>query len=120
MGVILNSALVIPIPARLICRRTFATCVPVDYAGRALDYDAVRADDATDRGFWLRGLAEVGRIQPGENVLDLGAGTGRFASLLHGSNPVLALDSSREMLAIARSKAPFACGRAHGHQLPLR
>ena len=94
--------------------------MPVDYARRALDYDAVRADDATDRGFWLRGLVEVGRIQPGERVLDLGAGTGRFASLLHASNPVVALDSSREMLAIAHAKAPFACVRADGHRLPLR
>src|SRR2546430_11845594 len=60
------------------------------------------------------------RIQSGENVLDLGAGTGRFASTLHGWNAVRALDSSREMLAIAHTKAPFACVRADGHQLPLR
>src|SRR6266567_2141000 len=61
-----------------------------------------------------------GRIQPGERVLDLGAGTGRFASLLHASNPIVALDSSREMLAIAHATAPFACVRADGHRLPLR
>ncbi len=94
--------------------------MPVDYARRAPDYDAVRADDATDRGFWLRGLVEVGKIQPGERVLDLGAGTGRFAFLLHASNPVVALDPSREMLAIAHGKAPFACVQADGHRLPLR
>src|SRR5207244_9930203 len=63
---------------------------------------------------------EVGKIRPGERVLDLGAGTGRFAFLLHASNPVVALDSSREMLSIAHAKAPFACVRADGHRLPLR
>jgi len=94
--------------------------VPVDYSRRAPDYDSIRADDATDRGFWLRGLVELGKIRPGERVLDLGAGTGRFAFLLHDSNPVIALDSSREMLAIAHAKAPFACVRADGHRLPLR
>jgi len=94
--------------------------VPVDYSRRASDYDAVRADDATDRAFWLRGLVEVGKILPGERVLDLGAGTGRFAFLLHASNPVIALDPSREMLSIAHAKAPFACVRADGHRLPLR
>ena len=94
--------------------------MPVDYSRRSSDYDAIRADDATDRAFWLRGLVEVGRIRPGERVLDLGAGTGRFAFLLHASNPVIALDPSREMLSIAHAKAPFACVRADGHRLPLR
>ena len=94
--------------------------MPVDYSRRAPDYDEVRADDATDRGFWLRGLVDVGKIQPGERVLDLGAGTGRFASLLHTTNCVIALDPSREMLTIARAKAPFACVRGDGHRLPLR
>ena len=92
----------------------------VDYSRRAPDYDALRADEVLDRAFWLRGLVEVGKIRPGERVLDLGAGTGRFAFLLHPSNLVVALDSSREMLAIAHAKAPFACVRADGHRLPLR
>jgi SAM-dependent methyltransferase len=94
--------------------------VAVDYSRRAPDYDDVRADDATDRGFWLRGLVEVGKIQPRERVLDLGAGTGRFAFLLHTTNRVVALDPSREMLKVASSKAPFACIRGDGHRLPVR
>jgi ubiquinone/menaquinone biosynthesis C-methylase UbiE len=94
--------------------------VAVDYSRRARDYDDVRADEATDRRFWLRGLVEVGKIQPRERVLDLGAGTGRFAVLLHPTNRVVALDPSREMIAVARSKGPFACIRGDGHHLPLR
>lgn len=92
----------------------------VDYSRRATDYDDVRADDATDRGFWLRGLVEIGKIRPGERVLDLGAGTGRFAFLLHPTNPVVALDSSLEMLAVAHTKGPFPCVRGDAHRLPLR
>ena len=94
--------------------------MPVDYSGRAREYDAVRADEATDRNFWLRGLVDIGRIRPGERVLDLGAGTGRFAALLHPIHRVVALDPSREMLAMAHAKAPFPCVRGAGHRLPFR
>src|SRR3989442_7449399 len=62
-----------------------------------------------DREFWLRGLVEVGRLRDGERVLDLGAGTGRFAQLLSTTNRVVALDSSDAMLRIAREKGPFEC-----------
>lgn len=92
----------------------------IDYSRRAPDYDAVRADDVTDRAFWLQGLIEVGEIQPRERVLDLGAGTGRFSALLQTTNPVVALDRSAEMLAVARGKASFPCIRGDGHALPIR
>lgn len=92
----------------------------VDYARRAPDYDAARSDDVTDRTYWLRGLIDMGRIAPGERVLDFGAGTGRFASLLAPAHRVVAFDSSREMLGVARAKAPFLCVRGDGHRLPFR
>ena len=92
----------------------------IDYSRRAPDYDTVRADDATDRSFWLRGLLEVGEIQPGERVLDIGAGTGRFSALLQATNPVVAFDRSAEMLAVARAKGAFPCVRGDGHALPFR
>jgi ubiquinone/menaquinone biosynthesis C-methylase UbiE len=94
--------------------------VTVDYSRRAADYDRIRADDVTDREFWLRGLVEVGRVRAGERVLDLGAGTGRFASLLSVTNPVVAFDASREMLQVARAKGRFACILGDGHRLPFR
>jgi len=94
--------------------------VAVDYSRRAADYDRVRADEATDREFWLRGLVEVGRLRNGERVLDLGAGTGRFAQLLSKTNRVVALDSSDAMLRVARAKGPFECVEGDGHCLPFR
>jgi len=94
--------------------------VAVDYSRRAADYDRVRADEATDREFWLRGLVEVGRLRNGERVLDLGAGTGRFAQLLSKTNRVVAFDSSDAMLRAARAKGPFECVEGDGHRLPFR
>ncbi len=92
----------------------------VDYSRHAADYDRVRADEAMDREFWLRGLVEVGRLRNGERVLDLGAGTGRFAQLLSMTNRVVALDSSDAMLRVARPKGPFECVEGDGHRLPFR
>lgn len=92
----------------------------VDYSRHAADYDRVRADEITDREFWLRGLVEVGGLRNGERVLDLGAGTGRFAKLLSAKNRVVALDSSEAMLRVARAKGPFECVQGDGHRLPFR
>ena len=92
----------------------------VDYSRHAADYDRVRADEAMDREFWLHGLVEVGRLRDGERVLDLGAGTGRFAQLLSTTNRVVAFDSSDAMLRIARAKGPFECVEGDGHRLPFR
>jgi SAM-dependent methyltransferase len=94
--------------------------VAVDYSRRAAEYDRVRADETTDREFWLRGLVEVGGLRNRERVLDVGAGTGRFAKLLCDTNPVVALDSEIAMLRIARTKGPFECVRGDGRRLPFR
>ena len=92
----------------------------VDYSRHAADYDRVRADEALDREFWLRGLVEVGRLRDGERVLDFGAGTGRFAHLLATTNRVVALDSSNAMLRVARAKGHFECVEGDGYRLPFR
>ena len=92
----------------------------VDYSRHAADYDRVRADEAVDRDFWLRGLVEVGRLRDGERVLDFGAGTGRFAHLLATTNRVVALDSSNAMLRVARAKGHFECVEGDGYRLPFR
>jgi ubiquinone/menaquinone biosynthesis C-methylase UbiE len=94
--------------------------VAVDYSRRAADYDRVRADETTDREFWLRGLIEVGGLRNRERVLDVGAGTGRFAKLLCDTNPVVALDPERAMLKVARTKGAFECVRGDGRHLPFR
>ncbi len=73
-----------------------------------------------DREFWLRGLVEVGGLRNGERVLDLGAGTGRFATLLSMTNRVVALDASEAMLRVARAKGLFECVEGDGHRLPFR
>lgn len=92
----------------------------VDYSRQAAGYDRARADDRVDREYWLRGLLEVGSIQAGERVLDLGAGTGRFTRLLAPTNRVTALDPSREMLHQARDKGSFPCVQGDGGRLPFR
>ncbi len=92
----------------------------VDYSRHAADYDRARADDVVDREYWLRALIEVGGLRTGEKILDLGAGTGRFARLLAETNPVVALDPSADMLAASREKGPFDRVRGDGHRLPFR
>lgn len=92
----------------------------IDYSRHAAEYDRARADDVVDQEFWLRGLLEVGGILPGASILDLGAGTGRFAKLLSATNPVAALDASREMLRVAQGKGSFASVQGDAHQLPFK
>lgn len=86
----------------------------------AADYDAVRADEAADRGFWLPALREVGRLARGERILDLGAGTGRYSRLLAEFAHVVAFDLSPPMLAHARAKRGFEVARGDAHRLPFR
>ncbi len=86
----------------------------------AKDYDVVRADEAVDRRFWLAALVEVGRITPGEQVLDVGAGTGRFSRLVAESAHVVAVDLSPAMLDQARAKGTPNLIQGDAHALPFR
>ncbi len=86
----------------------------------AQDYDDVRGNADLDRDFWFAGLVETGRIQAGERILDLGAGTGRFSYLASALGPTVAVDRSPEMLSKARGKGPFAMVRGDAHALPFR
>src|SRR3990172_5675725 len=97
-----------------------AVSVSVDYTRLAADYDAVRVDEATDRTFWLPALRDVGRLTAGERILDLGAGTGRYARLLAEFARVVALDRSPDMLARAREKGGFDSVRGDAHRLPFQ
>ncbi len=94
--------------------------MPLDYSHLAVDYDSVRGNDALDRDFWFAGLVEAGHLRPGERVLDLGAGTGRFSRLASEVAEVVAFDRSRDMLAQSKGKGSFARVRGDAHALPFR
>src|SRR5207244_2913859 len=74
----------------------------------------------TSLEFWHTVLVVFVRSWDGYRVLDVGAGTGRFAKLLSKTNRVVALDSSEAMLRVARAKGPFECVEGDGHHLPFR
>jgi ubiquinone/menaquinone biosynthesis C-methylase UbiE len=55
--------------------------------------------------------ADIAAIQPGEHVLDVGCGTGELTMLARqrtGTDTVVGLDASPEMIAVARRKAERA------------
>jgi SAM-dependent methyltransferase len=104
----------------LISRAVLARFVPVDYSRLAPDYDAVRGSDEMDREYWFAGLSEVGHLERGDRILDLGAGTGRFTRLAAEVGPVVAADRSVDMLSRARPKGPFPLVRADAHALPFQ
>jgi ubiquinone/menaquinone biosynthesis C-methylase UbiE len=121
VGETLNSAIVIRDLGTLICRVPLARFVPaVDYSRLAADYDAVRGSEDLDRAYWFAALAEVGHLQPGERILDLGAGTGRFSRFAAERGPVVAVDCSWDMLLQAHRKGPFARVRGDAHALPFQ
>lgn len=91
----------------------------VDYSRLAQDYDEARAHESLDREFWLVGVREAGGIRPGDRVLDLGCGTGRFARLLAEDCRVVGLDRSPDMLASARDKGGFHRVLGDAHRLPF-
>lgn len=89
----------------------------VDYSRLSAHYDAVRSDEALDRSFWLPTIREAGHIERHDRILDLGAGTGRYARVLAEVGDVVALDASAAMLARARGTGSF--GRILGDALHL-
>jgi len=96
----------------------------VDYDGPiAADYSAARALSNEAALVWRSAVAPF--IPPSApTILDLGAGTGRFSSLLadfHGAR-VIGVEPSRGMLRVAMQRArptiAYICGFAE--QIPLR
>ena len=92
----------------------------MDYDRTAADYDAVRGNPETDRTFWLPALVDLGGLCAGDRILDLGAGTGRFARLFAEFARVTAADLSLPMLHQAKAKGGFGVVRADAHALPFR
>ncbi len=94
--------------------------MPVDYSRLAVDYDAVRGSEALDREYWFAGLEAAGRLQSGDRILDLGAGTGRFSRFAAELGRVVATDVSLDLLSRARGTGDFERVRADAHALPFR
>src|SRR5574340_935873 len=116
----LNSAIVMDGLDTLISRSVLARFVPVAYSKLAQDYDEVRGNVDLDRDFWFARLVETGRLRPGDRILDLGAGTGRFSTLASELGRTVAFDRSLEMLSKARGKGPFQIVRGDAHAMPFR
>ncbi len=92
----------------------------VDYSGLARTFDDARSSPEDVRGFWLPALARLADLGPGRRVLDVGCGTGRLSVPLSEACRVVGVDTSAEMLAVARSKggrADFV--RADAAHLPV-
>jgi ubiquinone/menaquinone biosynthesis C-methylase UbiE len=91
----------------------------IDFSGNARIYDqrhgAVLAEDAMDR------LAATGRLEPGTQILDIGAGTGRIAiPLSERGCDVVALEPALGMMETLRVKAqslPIGLTAAEGAHL---
>ncbi len=93
-----------------------------DFGARAAIYDTLRPTDAS---WWeaFGHLVELGDLR-GRRVLDVGCGTGRLAEALRSEAraKVWAIDSSAQMVDVARQKLPADIGvrRGDAERLPFR
>jgi len=91
-------------------QRQDTLCCPVEYDPRYLD---VIPPEVLERDY---GCGDPTRdIRPGEQVLDLGSGTGKVcfigAQIVGAEGRVIGIDTNREMLALARHAAPLVGGK---------
>jgi ubiquinone/menaquinone biosynthesis C-methylase UbiE len=75
-----------------------------DFDARAATYDDLRPQD--DNWWELFELVAREADFQGQRVLDLGCGTGRLVAALAPKSSVWGIDSSAEMLAVARNRVP--------------
>ena len=82
-----------------------------DYSTIASRYDKVREMRRENIDVWVSALSEYGKIEAMSDVLEIGAGTGRFTMPLYQKihAHITALDPSEDMLNIARSKKLSEC-----------
>jgi ubiquinone/menaquinone biosynthesis C-methylase UbiE len=96
--------------------------VSVDFGRRAHSYDRIRPVD--DNWWQVFDLVAREAGLRGGRVLDLGCGTGRLSAALaeQSAARVWGVDSSPEMLAVAREKLPASVGLKEGQaeDLPFR
>jgi ubiquinone/menaquinone biosynthesis C-methylase UbiE len=95
---------------------------PTDFGSLARTYDELRpADEHWHESMEL--LVQIGDLR-GRRVLEVGCGTGRFATLLAERHAcrVYGVDVSAEMLAVARKRVPRRVGLklAAAEDLPFR
>ncbi len=91
------------------------------FAGVAKDYDRFRTLDPSTMDAWIDAIVRMGDLGRGNQLLDIGAGTGRLAvPFMARGFRVVALDASREMLREARAKDPdLPMVLADAHALPF-
>ena len=90
-----------------------------DFGRRAATYDELRP---VDDNWWeiYEALVREGDLT-GRRVLDVGSGTGNFASALSERAKVWGVDPSPQMLEVARSRAPAVrFKQATAYELPFK
>lgn len=93
----------------------------VGWAGPAADYDRWFDGPWGRYAFTIESsaIARAAHLTTGQRVLDAGCGTGRFASMLADSAPVVGVDPDRGMLALARPRLAGRCAQGIVEHLPF-